>query len=227
MITPLIKIFHWVSITFRIKSALRILELESGPHFPGRSDGKEFTYNAENRGLIPGLGRFPGEWNGIHFSFLAWRIPRTEEPGDLCDHKELDVTEQLSHTYPHSLTWWDGWMASPTQWSLSKLQSMQSMGSQKVGHVWATELNWTEVFCWPGSNELSRRISSCFVNCKSFLMNFFPWYSVCYNFVSQFVSSKSTFSCFTSLTFLCIPKLFLESLIQVSKNELGVHPACF
>ena len=31
-------------------------------------------------GLIPGLGRSPG---GGHGSILAWRIPRTEEPGRL------------------------------------------------------------------------------------------------------------------------------------------------
>ena len=27
-------------------------------------EGKEFTYNAGNTGLIPGLGRFPGQGNG-------------------------------------------------------------------------------------------------------------------------------------------------------------------
>ena len=32
--------------------------------FPGGSDGKEFVCNAGNPGLIPGLGRFPGEGNG-------------------------------------------------------------------------------------------------------------------------------------------------------------------
>ena len=49
---------------------------------------------------------------------------------------------------------WDGWMASPTQWSWVWVNSgswwwtgrpgvLQSMGSQGVGHDWATELNWT------------------------------------------------------------------------------------
>ena len=48
---------------------------------------------------------------------------------------------------------WDGWMASPTQWTwvwassrgwwwTGKLGVLQSMGSQRVGHDWATELNW-------------------------------------------------------------------------------------
>ena len=51
---------------------------------------------------------------------------------------------------------WDGWMASPTQWTWVWVGSgscwwtgrpgvLQSMGSQRVGHDWATELNWTEL----------------------------------------------------------------------------------
>ena len=49
--------------------------------------------------------------------------------------------------------WWDGWMASPTQWTWAWINSgswwwtgkpgvLQFMGSQRVGHNWATELNW-------------------------------------------------------------------------------------
>ena len=51
--------------------------------FPGDSDGKEFTCNAGELGLIPELGRCPGEGKGNPFQFLAWRIPWTEEPGGL------------------------------------------------------------------------------------------------------------------------------------------------
>ena len=51
---------------------------------------------------------------------------------------------------------WDGWMASPTQWTWDCITSgswwwtgrpgmLQSMGLQTVGHDWATELNWTEL----------------------------------------------------------------------------------
>ena len=49
---------------------------------------------------------------------------------------------------------WDGWMASPTQWTCVWVDSrswcwtgrpgvLQFMGSQRVRHDWATELNWT------------------------------------------------------------------------------------
>ena len=48
---------------------------------------------------------------------------------------------------------WDGWMTSLTQWTWVWVNSgswwwtgragmLQSMGSQRVGHVWAIELNW-------------------------------------------------------------------------------------
>ena len=51
---------------------------------------------------------------------------------------------------------WDGWMASPTQWTWLWVDSgswwwtgrpgvLWFMGSQRVGHDWATELNWAEM----------------------------------------------------------------------------------
>ena len=50
---------------------------------------------------------------------------------------------------------WDGWMALLTQWTWVWVNSgswwwtgrpdvLQSMGSQRVGHDWVTELNWTD-----------------------------------------------------------------------------------
>ena len=39
--------------------------------------------DVRDTGLIPGLGRSPGEGNGNPLQFLAWRIPWTEEPGGL------------------------------------------------------------------------------------------------------------------------------------------------
>ena len=68
------------------------------PYFPGGSNGKESACSVGDLGLIPGLGRYPGEGKGYHSSILAWGIPWTEEPGGL-----------------------------------------QSMGSQRVKHNWATE----------------------------------------------------------------------------------------
>ena len=55
---------------------------------------------------------------------------------------------------------WDLWMASPTRWTWVWVSSgiwrwtgkpcvLQSIGSQSVGHDWATERNWTEL---PGTD---------------------------------------------------------------------------
>ena len=52
-------------------------------------------------------------------------------------------------------TGWDGWMASRTQWTWVWVNSgswwrtgrprvLWFMGSQRVGHNWETELNWTK-----------------------------------------------------------------------------------
>ena len=59
---------------------------------------------------------------------------------------------------------WDGWLVSLTQWTWIWVNSMswwwtgrpgllQSMGSQRVGHNWVTELKW--ISPW--------RITSCFL----------------------------------------------------------------
>ena len=51
--------------------------------FSGGSVSKESACNAGDLGLIPGLGRAPGEGNPTHSSILTWRIPWTEEPGGI------------------------------------------------------------------------------------------------------------------------------------------------
>ena len=51
--------------------------------FSGGSDGKESACNTGDLGSIPGWERSPGEGNGYPLQYLAWRIPRTEEPGGL------------------------------------------------------------------------------------------------------------------------------------------------
>ena len=68
--------FHFLIFVFFL------LPWETGV-FPGGSDGKASACNAGDPGSIPGLGRSPGEGNSNPFSTLAWRIPRTKEPGRL------------------------------------------------------------------------------------------------------------------------------------------------
>ena len=70
--------------------------------------------------------------------------------------KDLDGWERLRAGGEGDNRGWDGWMASPTQWTWVWVNSgswwwtgrsamLQSMGSQRVGHDWATELNWSSV----------------------------------------------------------------------------------
>ena len=71
---------------------------------------------------------------------------------------------------------WDGWMASPTRWTWVWVGSgswwwtgmpgmLQSMGLQRTGHDWPTELNWTDskYNCYlrcPVLNKMVKLISS-------------------------------------------------------------------
>ena len=54
---------------------------------------------------------------------------------------------------------WDGWMASPTRWTWVWVNSsswwwtgrpgvLRFVGLQRVGHDWATELNWIWRYSW-------------------------------------------------------------------------------
>ena len=67
--------------------------------FPGGSVGKESACNAGDLGLIPGLGRFPGEGNGNPPQYTCLENPHGQRSlvgySPWC-HKELDTTERLS-----------------------------------------------------------------------------------------------------------------------------------
>ena len=58
---------------------------------------------------------------------------------------------------------WDGWMTSPTRWTWVWVNSgswwwtgrpgmLQFMGSQRVGHDWATELELDHLYGFPGGS---------------------------------------------------------------------------
>ena len=105
---------------------------------------------------------------------------------------------------------WDGWMASLTQWTWVWVNSgswwwtgrpgvLWFMGSQRVGHNWATELNW---------HELSSLVRS--------LLRFLPhWLIVFVFFLLNFKSSSSILnkSLFSDVSF---SNIFYQSVVWIS-----------
>ena len=68
---------------------------------------------------------------------------------------------------------WDGWMASLTPWTwvwassgswwwTGKPGTLQSTGSQRIGHHWVTELNWTESWMPHQCQNIQRIFTTCF-----------------------------------------------------------------
>ena len=67
------------------------------PH--GGSDGKESACSAEDQGLVPGFGRYPGEGNGNALQYSC--LENSHGQRSLAGYspwgcKESDMTEQLN-----------------------------------------------------------------------------------------------------------------------------------
>ena len=90
------------------------------------------------------IGRTDWSWNSN--TLASWW-------GELTDWKRPWCWERLRVGGDGDDRGWDGWMASSTRWTWVWVDSgswwwtgrpgvIQFMGSQRVGHDWATELNW-------------------------------------------------------------------------------------
>ena len=66
--------------------------------FPGGSDGKEPTCNVRDQGLIPGLGRSPGEGTGYPLQYSD-----RENPMDCIVHGVAKSQTRLSDFYFHQI----------------------------------------------------------------------------------------------------------------------------
>ena len=77
---PLFSTTSWPPCHFFRGSSLISQTRLSG--IPGGSDCKESACHVRDLGLISGWGRSPGEENGNPLQY-SWRIPWTEEPGEL------------------------------------------------------------------------------------------------------------------------------------------------
>ena len=116
--------------------------------FPGGSDYKGSAYNMGDPGLIPGLGRSPGKEHGnpLEYSCLeksmdrgAWQATVhgvTKSRTRLSDFTftvHFHALEKEMATHSSVLAWRIPWT--------EELGGLQSTGSQRVRHDWATSLS--------------------------------------------------------------------------------------
>ena len=93
-------------------------------------------------------------WKDWHWSWNSNTLATSWE--ELTHWKRAWCWEGLGAGGEGDNRWWDGWMASQTRWMWVWVNSgswrwtgrpgvLRFMESQRVGHDWATELNWTEL----------------------------------------------------------------------------------
>ena len=116
-------------------------------------------------GIFPTQGSYPGF---LHCKWILYQLSYQGSPGlGIMPYYLATSCKELTH-WKRPWCWerlgaggegddrgWDGWMASPTRWAWVWVNSgsswwtgrpgvLQFTGSQRVGHNWATELNWTD-----------------------------------------------------------------------------------
>ena len=77
-----------------------------------------------------------------------------------------------------SLTQWTWvWASSGSWWWTGKPGVLQSMGSQRVGHNWVTELNWTDTCKRGKASRFTVLFWGGWRNCSSQVLN--EWFKLC------------------------------------------------
>ena len=131
---------RWWIDAFELWCWRRLLRVTQTARRPNQSILKEISPGCSLEGLMLKL-KLPILWAPDAKIWLIWEDP---DGGKDWGQEEKGTTG------------WDGWMASPTQWTWVWVVSgswwwtgrpgvLQFMGSQRVGHDWVTELNWTEL----------------------------------------------------------------------------------
>ena len=81
-----------------------------------------------------------------YFGHLTWRVDSLEKTlmlGGIGGQEEKGKTRGWDG-WMASLTWWTWvWVNSGSWWLTGRPGVLRFMGSQRVGHDWETELNWT------------------------------------------------------------------------------------
>ena len=116
--------FWTVVLEETLESPLDCKEIQP-VHPKGRTDVEDVT---------------PIFWPPVAKSWLIWRDPDGERlrAGGEGDNRGWNI-------WMASLTQWTWvWVNSRSYWWTARPGVLQSMGSQRVGHDWGTELTWTE-----------------------------------------------------------------------------------
>ena len=122
----------WTVVLKALESPLNSKEIQ--PVHPKENQSWVFI------GMTDAEAEAPILWPLELKNWLIWKDP---DAGKDWRQEEKGMTE-------------DGWMASPTQWTWVWVNSvswwwtgrpgvLQPMGSQRVRHNWASEINWTEL----------------------------------------------------------------------------------
>ena len=72
-----------------------------------------------------------------------WLTGKDRDAGKDWREEEKGTTENVMVGWHHRLRWKGVWASSGRWWWTGKPGVLQSMESQRVGHDWATELNFT------------------------------------------------------------------------------------
>ena len=81
--------------------------------FPDGSAGKESAHNAGNLGLIAGLGRSPGGYNGYplqHFGLensMDYTVSKSLHSLDADTEMKIGAKDTHTHTHTHTHTQWE------------------------------------------------------------------------------------------------------------------------
>ena len=78
-------------------------------------------------------------WSLKAKSWLIWKDP---EAGKDWGQEQKGMTKDEMVGWHHWLKWTWVWVNSGSWWWTERHGVLQSMGSQRAGHDWATELNW-------------------------------------------------------------------------------------
>ena len=148
---------HWKIDAFELWCWRRLLRVPWTVRRSNQSILKEISPGYSLEGLMLKLKL-------QYFGHLMWRVDSLE--------KTL-MLGGIGAGGEESDRGWDGWMASPTRWAWVWVNSgswwwtgrpgvLQFMGLQRVGHDWATELNWTELILF-SQDYLLKKLSFSFI----------------------------------------------------------------